>query len=223
MRLFLTVLTVLLMVFPSISNAKDLNSYGAECKEIGFKPKTPAYGECVLELRKRDMGSNSTTTPSTTPTSTSTPSTVQGDGSADDTTCQKYGFSPRTAPYSQCRLQLDTATRQFEAQQRQYEAQQAQYQAQQNQYYEQKRIYDQQVAEQQAEKEQRKNLKLLELGLRMSGGQPIGDAARATAGLAPLAPQEPARPAFENYTVRFSNGSTTNCTYNTVFHRADCR
>lgn len=204
------------MIFPSLSNAKDLDSYGAECKDIGFKPKTPAYGECVLELRKRDMGSSSTSTQSTSPTSTATPSKVQGDGSADDTTCQKYGFSPRTAPYSQCRLQLDTATRQFESQQRQYEAQQAQYQ-------EQRRLYDQQVAEQQAEKEKRKNLKLLELGLRMSGGQPIGDAAMATAGMMPITPQAPARPAFENYTVRFSNGSTANCTYNTVFHRADCR
>ncbi len=203
------------MIFPSLSNAKDLDSYGAECKEIGFKPKTPAYGECVLELRKRDMGSNRPTTQSTFPTSMPT-AKVQGDGSAEDATCQKYGFSPRTPPYSQCRLQLDTAARQFEAQQRQYEAQQAQYQ-------EQTRLHDQQVAELQAEKEKRKNLKLMELGFRMMGGQPVGDAAMATAGMMPPTPQQPARPAFENYTVRFSNGNTANCTYNTVLHRADCR
>jgi hypothetical protein len=32
-------------------------------KEIGFKPKTPDYGDCVLQLRKRELNKN--TQPST--------------------------------------------------------------------------------------------------------------------------------------------------------------
>jgi hypothetical protein len=196
--------------------AKDLDEYAAQCKDIGFKPKTPAYGDCVLELRKRDIVGNRTNTQSLTATSTATPIKIQGDGSANDTTCQKYGFSPKTDGYSQCRLQLDTATRQFEAQQMQYESQQAQYE-------EQKRIYDQQITYQQAEKEKRKNLKLMELGFRMMGGQPVGDAAMATAGMMPIIPKEPSRPAFENYSIRLPSGITVNCTYNTAFRRADCR
>jgi hypothetical protein len=212
MRLFLSVFTFLLMTFSSLSNAKDLDSYGAECKEIGFKPKTPAYGECVLELRKRDMASINTTTQSSTPTVK-----AQGDGSSGDATCQKYGFSPKTDGYSQCRLQIDNAARQFEAQQRQYEAQQAQY-------LEQRRSYDQQVAEQQAEKEKRKNLKLMELGFRMLGGQPIGDAAMATAGMAPIyQPTAPSRPAFENYTVTLPGNRTSYCSYDTTLRAMYCR
>ena len=137
--------------------------------------------------------------------------------SSGDATCQKYGFSPKTDGYSQCRLQIDNAARQFESQQRQYEAQQAQYQ-------EQKRLYDQQVAELQAEKEKRKNLKLMELGFRMMGGQPVGDAAMATAGMAPISrPTAPSRPAFENYTVTLPGNRTSYCSYDTTLHAMYCR
>jgi len=33
--------------------AADLSAFQATCQDIGFKPKTPAYGECVLELMDR--------------------------------------------------------------------------------------------------------------------------------------------------------------------------
>ncbi len=35
--------------------ADEFEQYSNTCKEIGFKPKTPDYGDCVLELRKRDL------------------------------------------------------------------------------------------------------------------------------------------------------------------------
>ena len=35
--------------------ADELEQYRNICKEIGFKPKTPDYGDCVLELRSREL------------------------------------------------------------------------------------------------------------------------------------------------------------------------
>lgn len=213
MKLILVI--CLMFCLPAITEAKDLDEYGAECKDIGFKPKTPAYGDCVLELRKRYGGSNSSSTVKNTPSPSVNTSGSQGDGSSEDGTCRQYGFNVGTEQYSQCRLQLNLAKRQFEAQQAQYDQQQRQYQEQRSQ-------YESQVAAQEKAKEKEKNMKLMELGFRMMGGQSVTDASMATAGMQPISPRAPARPVFENYSITMPGGRTTNCTYNTTMRSMNC-
>lgn len=52
---FLLTLTLIAVFGPAISHSKDLKAYGADCEIIGFKPKTPAYGKCILELSREDL------------------------------------------------------------------------------------------------------------------------------------------------------------------------
>ena len=95
-----------------VAEALDLGAYEDQCQSIGFTKKTPAFGECVLELYSR-----SDTAGRTTQTNAS------GDGSQDDTTCRNYGFTVGSSNYSQCRLQIDLAKQQAAQQQAQYEEQ----------------------------------------------------------------------------------------------------
>jgi hypothetical protein len=127
-----------LLLIPSTSVlALDLTSYESQCAEIGFKRKTPAFGECVLELRSRET------------TSSKLRQNSLGDGSADHSTCARYGFSTGTTEYAQCRMQIDLAKSQAQEQQRQYERQ---------------------VAEQEKAKERAKGEAALFLGLSMMAG-----------------------------------------------------
>lgn len=119
---------------------------------------------------------------------------IEGDGSSDDLTCKRFGFKPQTSGYSECRLKLEIASRQATQQQAQYETE--------------KRQYDEQVAAIKKEKERQRNLKQLELGLRMMGGQNIQDAAMATSGMQPL----PKPPGPINQTIIMPGGRMVNCT-----------
>ena len=89
---------------------------------------------------------------------------------------------------------------------------------------EQKRQYDEQQAKIQKEKERKKNMKLIELGLRMATGQSATDASMATAGMIPLprAPQQPTLQFNEQYRVTLPDGSLYQCTYNPNFKSAQC-
>ena len=117
---------VTLMMFCSQAMALDLTKYEQTCSEIGFKPKTPAFGECVLDLHDRESKSNSSKSAKANsnqsePTQQNT--NVRGDGSPDHSTCSKYGFQVGTTEYAQCRMQIDNARKQAEEQERQYQAQ----------------------------------------------------------------------------------------------------
>jgi hypothetical protein len=189
-----------------ISITKNLDSYGADCKEIGFKPKTPAYGDCVLELRKRDF-SNSTTQ-SKNSSAKNISSKAKGDGSTEDIACQRYGFRPQTDAYGQCRMQLDNTKKQMQAQQAQYE--------------EQKRIYDQQQAQYEREKSRQKGLALLRYGSALaSGTSPYfsDNVANANSQVFGTAPPPP-RSRIQTYTIRLPNSKTMNCTY--INNNMDC-
>ena len=83
----------------------------AACLEIGFKKKTEAYGNCVLELIERKASS------------------VESATDPDDATCRKYGFKPKSNEYASCRLQIDQAKQDAQRQQAQYLEQQRQYEA----------------------------------------------------------------------------------------------
>lgn len=92
------------------ANATDLSSYEAICKDIGFKKKTEAFGECVLELAEREQSSKSSQ-----PTS------------ADDQTCQKYGFKPKTQAFAECKFKLDMGKKESAQAQEKYAREKAEY------------------------------------------------------------------------------------------------
>lgn len=102
---------LLVPVFLGIDSfALDTSTEEAQCTEIGFKKKTQAYADCVLELLDRR--------------------TTQNGRDPDDATCRKYGFKPKSDNYAACRQQIDMARQDAQRQQAQYEQQQAQYEAQ---------------------------------------------------------------------------------------------
>jgi hypothetical protein len=63
MRLILLI-SLIAFLNPAIANSKELSAYGPTCERIGFKPKTPAYGKCILELSRDDLSRNDISVPS---------------------------------------------------------------------------------------------------------------------------------------------------------------
>ena len=116
----------ILMVLGGQAIALDLTKHQQTCSEIGFKPKTPAFGECVLELHGRDSKTNSSKPAQANSTQTVTlqqNTNASGDGTPDHATCAKYGFQAGTTEYAQCRMQIDLAKNQAQQQQQEYEQQ----------------------------------------------------------------------------------------------------
>lgn len=204
---FPSILFSVLFGFQKNVFSQDLSGYEQTCSEVGFKRKTEAFGECVLELRRRDLTAKKQATEPSAIVSESKRPPVTGDGTPDDQTCRKFGMTPGSEPYGQCRLQLKVAAENAQRQQELYEQQQ--------------RAYEQQVAEHEEGKRRRekeKALKQLELGLRLMAGQAPLDAVLATDGKLPIAPQ---RPAIETYTIT-TPGGMTNCTYITSARVMNC-
>lgn len=178
--------------------AIDTSAEEKTCAEIGFKPKTERFGNCVVELYSRkSKGSAPTSSASSSNRSTTQPSTAAasraGDGSQDDRTCQSYGLSPGSPGYSECRMRIDTARRDAEAQQARYQAE--------------LRAYEQQVAEANKQRERDRGLRMLELGLgMMAGGGSRGSGSSAVnVGPAPIAPSL-------NQNIFLPNGRMMTCT-----------
>lgn len=99
-----------LLIFTEQSIALDTSVEEEQCVDIGFKKRTPAFANCVLELTERN-------------------STKSGPADPDDATCRKYGFKPRTDNYAACRQQIDLARQQAQQQQAVYAQQKAEYDA----------------------------------------------------------------------------------------------
>ena len=137
-------------------HAIDTSAEEKTCLDIGFKRKTEAFGNCVIELAGRNGSSLNYST----------------DGNSDDKACRGYGFKPNTNDYASCRQRIDLAKQSAKQQQDIYEQQ--------------KRQYDAQVAAIEKQRERDRSAKQLELGLRMMGGQSIQNAAMATARMPPL-------------------------------------
>ena len=87
-------------VVGSSSQVSSINTSSEEaaCLDLGFKKKTPAYANCVLELMERKENSTASADP-------------------DDATCLKYGFKRKTNEYAACRQQIDQAKAQASQQQ----------------------------------------------------------------------------------------------------------
>ena len=200
------------LVFQS-SNAEDFSGYEATCKEIGFKPKTPDYGDCVLQLRKRELNKN--TQPSTK---------MSGNPKArTPIETNKSDIKNLNRQYE------DQANEYFRQQQDLYDMQMAKYQREESEYLRQRSEYDAQVAKQEAAAEKRKNLKLIELGLRaMSGTSPnaitnFSNASADTMGIPRLPePQRPTMQFQENYRITTPNGGLVNCRYDPNIRTATC-
>jgi hypothetical protein len=165
-----------------------------QCRSLGFKEKTEKFGECVIELSRRGVA----------PKVSSNQSLGHGDGSADDQTCAGYGYRVGTASYSDCRLQLDMARRDYEREMRAYEAEKA--------------AYEKKVAEAQAEQKRRQQQRQAQYGFCVAqcsaqpGSTALGCMSRcgaASAGLSydPGAP--PTRPSGR--TTYVINGQIINC------------
>jgi hypothetical protein len=196
------ILMVIVLLSLNLVYADEFEQYGNTCKEIGFKPKTPDYGDCVLELRKRDLNK-------------AQKQKSNSGGSNKD-------YEARAAKYFQ--QQEEQYQRQIELDNINASRQQAEYESRKAEYDQQKAAYDSRLAEAAREKERQKGLKLLELGLRMSSGQSVRDAAMATAGMQPLPPTAPTGlQRHENFRVTNGQGDFANCTYDPNTKTATCR
>ena len=137
------VIVGLFLVYSSSSYALDTTQHEKTCSEIGFKKKTEAHANCVLELLSRQGGSrlNSTSSVSNSP---------------DDATCRGYGFKPGSNAYGECRQKLDFAKQQASQKEREYE--------------EQKRQYDAQLEEQKRRRQAAAGLALMQMGSGIASG-----------------------------------------------------
>jgi hypothetical protein len=88
--------------------ALDLAQYESLCAEIGFKKKTEAFGQCVLELAEKNKNSSAPQ-------------------SQDEQLCRSYGFKSNTPSFAECKLKLDLAKKQSLEAQEKYNREKAEY------------------------------------------------------------------------------------------------
>jgi hypothetical protein len=197
-------LLILLYLFTSFSFADDLNNYISTCKDLGFKQGTEKLGDCVLELKRRNEGYVSSST--------------------------KRQNQPKSSKQTSNNQQYEAQANEFFRQQQDlYDMQMARYQREEAEYLRQRSEYDAQIAKQEAAAEKRKNLKLIELGLRaMSGTSPnavtnFSNASADTMGIPRLPePQRPTMQLQENYRITTPNGNLVNCRYDPNIRQATC-
>jgi multidrug efflux pump subunit AcrA (membrane-fusion protein) len=195
----------------------DLARHEVTCSDLGFKKRTPAYGECVLELDQRQK---------TAQVAAEKQEQIRrqeninrdneiakkqmqqrGDGSVEHQTCNRFGFVVGTPSYSECRLKIDIAKREQAQRQAAYEADQRRYQEEQQR-------YEAQVAEYEKERERQRGAALMRFGLAFMGGtsphasENFANAGRQSLGLPPVAPS---RPTFQNFTITGPDRRMTNC------------
>jgi hypothetical protein len=193
----------------------------AQCTELGFKKKTKKFSKCLSTLQSKN---NIKKTPVQSNVSTDMP---KGDGSVNDITCQKYGFKVGDETYKQCLLDITIAQERASEAFRQHEMQKKLYEEQMRQYDEQMKLYEASLEQQRMKERQEKNQRLLTYGLGLLSGKTMLEAAPALHGQPMLqSPQPqfilPLQPNFQNYQLRTPYG-TTNCRYNSILNRMDCR
>ena len=104
-----------------------LAQYEKYCIELGFKKKTPEYGICVLDLSRRaetltaaNVKSSVAVQAQQSQSPDILPAAPSGDGTADDLSCQGYGYKVSTNEYAGCRLNLRQANEENERREREY-------------------------------------------------------------------------------------------------------
>lgn len=221
--------------------AQPKNTFAEEkiCKNIGFRPKTEAFGSCVLELVDRDIPTSTASTlsaaksPSAQASSKRSPVAVKAATrevapsvplSPNEQTCASYSFKRGTQAFGQCLMQLDQIQQQALLAERQHQLQLAQYQQQVAAYEEQQRAIKK-------EKDRRKWEAIGRLGAGMANSTSPSFLGALNEGLAaangyPIAKPPalpPSPPAFQNYTIRGPNGNQIYCSYNTAARYMSCR
>lgn len=166
--------------------AIDTSKEEKTCSEIGFKRKTEAFANCVLELVQRNNSSQSVRS--------SQPSQISS-GNPDDITCNNYGFKTGTNDFAQCKLQINTARQQAQLQQQQYEQQ--------------KRQYDEQQAKIASDKEKQDRRKAAEVFLRYGSGQSVTNAIADTAAGKPFPQTRPQPP--QQTSIMLPGGKMVHC------------
>lgn len=192
------------------SYAADLAPYEKTCAELGFKRKTPAFGDCVLELFDRAKSQHRSAALEEQKRNEeesrrrSAEQAARGDGTPEHGMCMRYGFTPGTTSYAECRQKIDIAKADAAHRQRVYEQQQ--------------REYQERLAEYKRERERRQGEALLRFGAALAGGtssnfsENFGNAGRASLGMEPQPPRM-APPQQQTFTIRTPDGRMTNCTY----------
>ena len=156
------------------------------CAEIGFKTKTKAFAECVVELlmRKRSITDH-----------TKSQSVAHASNNLENATCIKYGFITGTEPHSKCLMQIDLARKEAVERRELYELQMRAYEAQQ--------------CAETKERERKGGDAMLEYGLRLLAGQsPI----KAATSLGSSKRIIPPSPPLTNKTYVLPEGKVMNCT-----------
>lgn len=173
------------------------------CKEIGFKPKTEKFANCVLELYERKSKGSANNLVGSRQAAPAAQA-QRGDGSQDDQTCQRYGLKPGQPEYGNCRMQINLAKQQAAREQARYEAEMA--------------AYEQQKQELEAERKRQLAMRQLQMGLGLMSGQvTLEDIGRSSMGLPPA----PRPPAIQNQTIKLPGGGLVNCTTTGTF--TNCR
>jgi hypothetical protein len=193
-------LSIAVLGWSGISWGAGLTHYKEQCADFGYKKGTEKFGSCVLELRRRDKGSQAKT-------NQVMKEVASGDGSVEDQNCQRFGFNPGTLEYSNCRMQLsvaaDTARRELAV------------------YEEQKRAHDAEVARVKKAKNERANLALLQAGLCMLAGPT--ECAKAEGRHVVVETIAPSVPYFQNFSIQGADGFNQNCQFNTRLNHVSCR
>jgi hypothetical protein len=196
-----------IFVTSQVAFALDLTGYENQCADIGFKRKTPAFGECVLELDGRAKSAKVNTVEKSKQQQ-ATVRSADGDGAPDHQTCSQFGFSVGTPQYSDCRLKISIAKQEQAQRQLAYEAELRRYQEEQSR-------YEAKLADYERQKEIQKSLALMKFGLSLAGGtsphasENFANAGRESLGMAPI---QPTRPQVQNFTITNPAGRMTNCT-----------
>ena len=208
MRTLLTGSVLLSVLISPTIMANELSDYEQTCKELGFKPRTTSYGECVLEFRRRDRNRS----PQASVRS------AQGDGTPDHQTCNQFGFVAGTPQYSECRLKIDIAKREAQDRQAAFEVQQERFRIEQQQ-------YQARLAEYEKEKNRREGDALMRFGAALASGRSpyfsenLANAGRITLGIPPIAPIQ-YQQQLNNFTITGPSGRLINCT--AIFNNVNC-
>ena len=207
----------------SFNSFADLDDYKFTCEQIGFKSQTEDFGECVLELRKKDkvkQKANDTARKKANDTARKKANDTarKKANAAKQQRAQQQRAQQQRASDAQRQQAIAQANAHFAKIQAQNAAIQRQYQAEVAAY--RKDLAD---ARKQAADEKRRDrgLKLLELGLGIASGKYEGRGINSTYSSRPL-PAPPSINPYSRYRLTFPDNSYMDCDYNSRTRNADC-
>jgi hypothetical protein len=130
---FFEIVLANLLVLSATCFGADISGYEKTCLDLGFKQRSPAYGECVLELEKRGSAGEKLAERQRMEQQQqqnrqrAAEINQRGDGTPDHQTCYKFGLIPSTPQYSDCRLKLTIAKREADQRQAAFESERRRY------------------------------------------------------------------------------------------------